>query len=184
MLRHQASYLILPSDDSTLAIEVCKSGLTRRKKHLFFLERFGGELTCTGDEPEPSDIRIEIDPTSLVCRDKSLRPKAQEQISRYAQDILAIDRHAEIKFKSSSVSRKAIRGFAVEGILKIRDTSRTVKANIVVNQTKPERLQIDGDAMFRLSEFGINPPSSFFGLVRIKDEVLIRLLLWATLPGN
>ncbi|MBV9778790.1 MAG: YceI family protein [Acidobacteriaceae bacterium] len=170
----------MPSNDSTLAVEIYKTGLTRRKKHLLFFEKFRGELTFSANLSEPSKIKLEVDSTSIACRDKWLSPKRQEQISRYATDVLAPNLHPEIQFQSTSFSRKPIRGFEIEGMLRVRDTNRAVKVNIVINQTKPDILQIDGDATFRLSDFGINRHFSWFGLVRTEDEVLVRLLLWAT----
>jgi polyisoprenoid-binding protein YceI len=179
----QTSYTILPSNDSTLAVEVYKTGLMKRKNHLLFFEGFRGELDYVPHAPERSRVKMTIDTASLVCRDKWLKSRRQEEVSRYARtEILAADRYPHITFTSDRMTEKPIRGFAVEGALTVRDTTRTVNLNIVVNQTKPQTLQIDGDAIFRLSEFEVPRPSSLFGLIGTKDEVLIRLLLWATRP--
>jgi len=163
---------------------VYKTGLMKRKKHLLFFEEFRGELAYSPDLPESSQVKMTIDTASLVCRDSWLKPKRQEEVSRYARsEILAAERYPHITFASDRMTEKRIRGFVVEGLLKVRDMTRAVNLNIVVNQTKPQTLQIDGDATFRLSEFAIRQPSSFFGLIGTKDEVLIRLLLWATCFG-
>jgi len=155
----------------------------RRKKHLLFFEGFRGELCYVSDGLESSHVKIAIDTDSLVCRDKWLKPRRQDEICRYARnEVLAADRYPQITFASNRMTAKPIRGFTVEGDLKVRDMTRTVSVNVVVNQTKPQILQIDGDATFRLTEFGIRKPSSFLGLIGTKDEVLIRLLLWATQP--
>ncbi|MFL6353237.1 MAG: YceI family protein [Bryobacteraceae bacterium] len=173
-------YAILPSKDSTLAVEVYKTGLMKRKKHLLFFEQFRGELCYVPEHPETSQVKMTIDVASVVCRDKWLKRKKQEDVSCYTRKrVLAADQYPHIAFASNSVTTKRIRGFAVEGLLSIRDMTRTVNLNLVVNQTKPEMLQIDGDAVFRLSEFGIPRPSALLGLIGTKDEVLIRLLLWA-----
>jgi polyisoprenoid-binding protein YceI len=183
MLTEQTFYTILPSNDSTLAVEVYKTGLMKRKKHLLFFEQFRGELRYVPEHPETSQVKMTIDVASLVCRDKWLKAKRQEEVSRYTRkEVLAADQYPHIAFASNRVTTKRIRGFAVEGVLSIRNMTRAVNLNLVVNQTKPETLQIDGDAVFRMSEFGIRQPSSLFGLVGTKDEVLIRLLLWATRP--
>jgi polyisoprenoid-binding protein YceI len=183
MLTEQTFYTISPSNDSTLAVEVYKTGLMKRKNHLLFFEQFRGELCHVPECPETSQVKMTIDVASLVCRDKWLKPKRQKEVSRYTRnEVLAADQYPHITFASNRVTTKRIRGFAVEGLLTLRDMARTVNLNLVVNQTKPETLQIDGDAVFRLSEFGIRQPSSLFGLAGTKDEVLIRLLLWATRP--
>jgi polyisoprenoid-binding protein YceI len=177
----QTSYRILPSNDSTLAVEVYKTGLMKRKKHLLFFESFRGELDYVSDCPERSQVKMVIDSASLICRDKWLSTKKQTEITRYARnEILQTDRYPRITFASDRITAKRIRGFIVVGALTIRGTMRTVNLNLVVNQTKPQTLQIDGDAGFRLSEFGVQQPSALLGLIGTKDEVLIRLLLWAT----
>lgn len=181
MLSEQTFYTILPSNDSTLAVEVYKTGLIRRKKHLLFFEQFRGELCYVAEQPETSQVKMTIDVASVVCRDKWLKPKRQAEVTRYTRkELLGADEYPHITFASHRVTTKRIRGFIVEGDLAVRNVTRSVNLNLVVNQTKPETLQIDGDAVFRLSEFGIRQPSSLFGLVGTKDEVLIRLLLWAT----
>jgi polyisoprenoid-binding protein YceI len=182
----QATYTITPSNDSTLAIEIGKTGLWKRRKHFLFFEKFEGYLAYDPDCPEASCVNLSIDATSLVCRDPWLKPKKQKAVTRYARaEALDADHHPEITFASTRIARKALRGFSVEGLLEIRDVSRAVKLNVILSQVRPNQgreasLQIDGDATFRLSEFGIQPPSSFWGFVGTRDEVLIRALLWAT----
>lgn len=177
----ETTYAISPSSDSTLAIEVCKTGLMRKKKHILFFERFSGQLSYFPDDPERSGVHLTVEANSLVCRDPWLKARKRETVARYARnESLSAGRYPEIDFVSSRMSRKALRGFLIEGQLKIRDVSRTVNLNVVLNTGKKHGLQIDGDAVFRLSEFGIGQPSSLFGLIGTQDEVLIHALLWAT----
>lgn len=181
MSAHEQLYTISPSNDSTLAIEVSKTGLMRRRKHILFFEKFSGELCYVPEHAEASRVEITIDAASVVCRDKWLSGKKQEAVTRYARtEALLASRHPEIRFASSRISHKALRGFVVEGVLCIRGISRTVKVNIVLTPMKHERTQIDGDATIRLSDFEIKPPSKFFGLAGTSDQALVRLLLWAT----
>lgn len=174
-------YTILPSNDSTLAIELFKSGLMRRKKHTLFFENFSGELSYVPDRPEASRMNLTIDVRSVTCRDKWLSQKKQLLVTRYARnEALSADRHPEIRFASTRISPKPLRGFVVEGVLKVCEIGRTLKANIVLNPMKNDRFQIDGDASFCLSDFGIKLPSSMLGLIGTKDEGLVHLLLWAS----
>lgn len=179
----QTVYTISPSADSTLALEVMKTGLMGRKKHVLFFENFAGELSYIREHPESSRLDISIDALSVVCRDEWLKPKQQRLVTEYARkEALAADRHPEIRFASTRISAKALRGFVVEGVLTLRGTGRNVRVNVVLNPMKRNRLQIDGDATLKLSDFGIHPPSMLLGLVGTKDEALLRLLLWAAEP--
>lgn len=179
MLSEKTRYAISPTNDSTLAVELTRTGLTRYKKHILSFEDFRGEFVCVGDKPEDSHLQLVIGASSLMCRAPWWSTKKQEQLSLFIRDnVLAASQYPEIKFQSSSVARKPIRGLVVKGTLKIRGTARNATLNIVLNQTKPDIMQIDGDATLRLTDFGIEPPSWFLGLIKIKDEILIRLLLW------
>ncbi len=129
MSTHEQLYTISPSNDSTLAIEVLKTGLMRRKKHILFFENFSGELCYVPDHAESSRVNLMVDAASVVCRDKWLSYKKQQAVTRYARtEALASAQHPEIRFASSRISHKALRGFVVEGVLKIRDITRTVNS--------------------------------------------------------
>ena len=179
----QTIYNISPSIDSTLALEVFKTGLMRGKKHILFFENFRGELCYVKDCPESSRLDIVIDTNSVVCRDKWLRPKQQRLVTAFARNqALDAPHQPEIRFASARISAKPLRGYVIEGVLKLRGTTRNIRVNVVLTAMTRGRFQIDGDATLRLSDYGIHPPSSMFGLARTQDETLLRLLLWATEP--
>lgn len=177
-------YTISPSVDSTLALEIEKTGLMRGKKHLLFFESFRGELCYVPECPETSRLDIMIDAHSVACRDAWLKPKRQAQVTSFARrDALDAAHHPEIRFASTRVCAKPLRGFVVDGVLTLRGTGRNVRVNVVIGPMKKGRFQVDGDATLSLSDFGIHPPSQLFGLVGTKDSALLRLLLWATEPA-
>ena len=174
-------YTISPSEDSTVAIEVFKTGLWRRKKHILFFEKFNGTLRYCADHPESSSVDLIVDARSAVCRDAWLKPRKQQEVTRYVrEEALGATLHPDIRFSSTHIEPKELRGFVVEGDLAVRGTGRKVRVNLVLNPRKHERLQVDGDANVRLTEFGIKPPNRMFGLIGTKDEALIRMLLWAS----
>lgn len=181
MLVPEVLYTISPSNDSTLAIEVFKTGLLRKKKHILFFEKFNGTLRYSPDQPERSAVEIMVDARSVLCRDKWLKSKKQQHVTQYARhEALAADEYPDIRFSSSRISRKPLRGFIVEGELKIRGIGRIIKVNVVLNPMKHDRFQVDGDTTVCLSDFGIKPRSSMFGLAGTNNQALVRLLLWAT----
>jgi polyisoprenoid-binding protein YceI len=172
-------YTIRPSNESTVAVEVFKTGLTPRKKHVVFFERFNGSMHFTQD-PAACRIILTIDATSVACRDASLRKRKRRAIEDFVrEDVLAAHLFPEIQFTSTCVSAKALRGFVVEGLLKIRDTSANVRANLVLSPMTNGQLQLDSDALLRLSDFGLPRPSAMFGLVGTAETAVAHLLLWA-----
>jgi polyisoprenoid-binding protein YceI len=177
-------YSISPSVDSTVALEIEKTGFMRGKKHLLFFENFRGELCFVPECAETSRLEVIIDANSVVCRDSWLSAKQQAQVTSFARrEALDSARHPEMRFASTRVSAKPLRGFVVDGVLTLRGTGRNVRVNVVMGPMKKGRFQVDGDATLKLSDFGIHPPSQLFGLVGTKDTALLRLLLWATEPG-
>ena len=65
-------------------------------------------------------------------------------------------------------------------VLQIGGITRVVKVNAVLSVRAKDYLQIDGDTRFRLTDFDLPRRSWLFGLFKTKDEVKVRLLLWAT----
>jgi polyisoprenoid-binding protein YceI len=176
-----ASYTISPTSDSTLAIELHKTGLLKKRKHILFFERFSGELVYSAENPELSSVQISLDVNSVTCRDAWLKARKRQKVVAYARDVaLNAKLHPVITFISERIARKPLRGFSVEGQLTICAVTRPVKLSVVVSPAKQDGLQIDGDVLFRLSDFGIARPSAFGGLIGTEDEVLIHALLWAT----
>jgi len=174
------SYTISPSNDSTLAVEVSKTGLRRRRKHILFFEKFSGEMCFAENDPEAFKLTLTIEANSVVCRDASLSERKRRTVGEFARnDALAAIAHPEIRFSSNSIRAKALRGFVVEGELQIRASTRVMKISTVLNRVRKDCFQIDGDATLHLGDFGLPKPSALFGLIGTKDEAAVRLLLWA-----
>jgi len=173
-------YTISPSPDSTIAVEVFKTGLMRGKKHTLFFDTFQGELWHNPEAPESSRVNITIDAATAVCRDQWLKKRKQQAVTEYVRkEALKTDPGGEIRFRSDRILPKPLRGFVVEGVLEVAGTIQNVRANVVLSARKNDTLQIDGDATLNLRSFGITPPSSWFGLAGTNDEALVRFLLWA-----
>ena len=171
-------YTIGPSPDSTVAIEIRKTGLVNRKYFLVF-ERYAGELVYDSDEPLTSTVKLNIQAESVVCRDRALKAKQQRIATRFALgEALKATIHPEIHFASHRFQPKPLRGFVAEGALKLRGVERNVKANVGFGNPKNGRIQIDADARITLADFGIKPPSSFMGLIRTEGEVFLQVLVW------
>ncbi len=173
-------YTISPSEDSTIAVEVFKTRLMRKRKHLLFFQNFGGQLFFSPIQPENGRLNLTVDAGSVVCRDAWLKAKKQRRITEYVRNrALTADRHPEIQFSSNRIVAKPLRGFIVEGVLNVCGITRVLKVNLVVSPRTDGRLQLDADSSIRLTDFGIRLPSSYFGLAGTKDEAVLHLLLWA-----
>jgi polyisoprenoid-binding protein YceI len=174
-------YTICPSSESTVAVEVFRTGLMRKKRHALFFENFSGEMRFSGQDPSDFRVVLTIDATSIVCRDAWLSKRRRRAIAEFARkEALATDVHPEIHFSSTCTSAKALRGFLVEGALQIRGLTANVKVNLMVNPIRDGLFQLDGDALLRLTDLGLPRRSSMLGLIGTADEAVAHLLLWAT----
>jgi polyisoprenoid-binding protein YceI len=189
-------YTISPSEDSTIAVELLRTGpLARKKKQTLFFESFHGEMHMATDHPASSRILLAVDAASVVCRDTSLtvkdertgrlvhvvRVKQRQAVAGFVRkQALAAATYPEIRFTSTSIRAKALRGFVVTGILQIREISRELKVNLSLGPTTRTRaFQLDADAPLRLSDFGLPRPSAMLGLIGTSDDAVLHLRLWA-----
>jgi polyisoprenoid-binding protein YceI len=173
-------HVISSSTDSIIAAQVLETRLMRKYKYFVFFENFKGDLHYFPNHPERSRLTLDIDATSVRCRDRSIRESKQRWISEYVRDsVLNASAHPGIQFASYQISAKALRGMVVEGVLTVRGTTRVLKMNAVFTPVGADRLEIETDSIFRFSEFGVKPPSSLFGVVETSDQVLMHLHLYA-----
>jgi polyisoprenoid-binding protein YceI len=175
MSAHESVYAITPSPDASISVEVAHNAFSK-KKYLFFFERYGGQVTYDPDSPASSSLHLELESASVVCRDARIRPKEQAMLTRTARARICAP--PQITFVSTRMSPKPLRGYVVEGALQVCGITRTVKANAAFGELRNHRIQIDADAQVNLSDFDLHAPSSFFGLVQARDQVLLRILVW------
>jgi polyisoprenoid-binding protein YceI len=179
MPKTETPYTIRPTNESSVAVQVFKSGLMARRKHVLFLEHYRGEVNYDREEPEKSRIQLFFEANSVVCRDEWLKPEKRQSLLAFVQkEVLAADRHAQIAFSSNRIERKSPTRFQLEGTLSVRGVDKPVVFEVVVLPNGKDRLEIDGTARIKLSDYGIERPTAFFGLIGTKDEIALRFLLW------
>ena len=184
MVRNENRYIIRPTSESSVAVQVFKSGLMARRKHVLFLQQYSGEVHYDCENPENSHAQLVFDAASVVCRDQWLKPEKRQSFLSFVQkEILAADRHEKITFSSDRINRISPTRFQLQGTLNVRGCAKPVLFEAVVIQNGKDRLEIDGTARLRMSDYGIDRPTAFFGLVGTKDEVVLRFLLWPERPA-
>jgi polyisoprenoid-binding protein YceI len=179
MVRNDTHYTIRPTGESSVAAQVFRSGLMARRKHVLFLQQYNGEVDYDCENPENSRVQLVFDATSVVCRDEWLKPEKRQSFLAFVQkEILAADDHEKITFSSNRINRISSTRFQLQGTLNLRGRAKPVIFEVVVIQNGKDRLEIDGTAQLRMSDYGIDRPTALFGLIGTKDEVVLRFLLW------
>ena len=181
MSAHQATFAIPPSPDSTISIEVKKTGIFKRKYFLVF-PRYSGRLLYNEDDPLASVLQLNVQTETVSCWEADRKTQGRE-MPRHALDLQALSARirGEISFLSERFTSKPLRGYVTEGTLTMAGLARNIKANIGFGPVKNNRLQIDADARLRLSDFNIQPQSSSMGLARLEDEIFLQVLVWGDL---
>jgi len=179
MVKNATRFTIRPTSESSVAVQVFRSGLMARRKHVLFFEHYRGEVEYDNDDPEKSRVELVLEANSVVCRDERLNPERRRGLLAFVQkEVLAAHSHAQIAFSSNRVERQSPTRFKLEGTLSIRGSNKPVAFEAVVLPKGKDRLEIDSTARLKLTDFGIDRPSAFFGLIGTKDEVILRFLLW------
>lgn len=161
---------LTPGNGSTLNLYVEKTGLLSGKQHHFTFERFEGLVDVTERR-----VTLTIESASIVCRDTWVSEKDRQKILNTATgEMLSAAKYPSIRFESNGVTASESGRFAVQGNLTIRDQSRPVTVSVQQHDQT-----YTGETRFKLTDFGLKPPSAAFGLVGTKDEMKLTFKLVA-----
>jgi polyisoprenoid-binding protein YceI len=165
-----ATYDLGPSNGSRFALEVYKTRLMAGKKHAFVFERYGGELVFDPLKPEDAKVTFTLEAPSVVCTDTWVNDGSRRKIQATARDqMMQADRYPRLTFISSRVTVKGEGQYDVEGMLTIRDRTRSVVVHVSMKDCA-----LEGSARLKLSDFGLKPPKGVtLGLMGTKDEMAV-----------
>lgn len=159
---------LAPGNGSALNLFVEKTGVLSGKKHHFTFEQFEGQI-----DGAQRRVVLTIQSAGIVCRDNWVSEKDRGKILKVAtDDMLAVAKYPVIRFESTNVSGDD--RLTVEGNLTIRDKTRPVTVHV---QRKDK--SYTGEARFKLTDFGLKPPSAALGLVGTKDEMTLQFTVAA-----
>lgn len=171
------------ADRSHLLVRLSKAGLGSAMAHNHVIEAtvYEGAVRWDTAAPGEASVEVTVDAGKLVVDDPELRAELQME-GELAEDKRAdvqstmesgkqldVERYPTIAYRSTSVEPAESGAIRVTGELELHGTTRTVSFT-----TTPE---VDGDTLrgraeieFLQSDYGIEPYSAFFGMVRNRDE--------------
>jgi polyisoprenoid-binding protein YceI len=83
--------------------------------------------------------------------------------------------YPNIKFALKSYSKDG-NALTLKGNLTISGTTKPVVVKAVY-EVKPNSLEVEGKHTFKMSEFGVEPPTAMMGTIKTGDEITIRFNL-------
>lgn len=159
---------IRPSDSNKLELRVAKTGLYRGKVHVFLFPQYSGSVDYDPQHPENSRVSLTISARDIKLTDTWLSQKDFKSVQEYAlRDMLAAEKNPEIAFHSTQVHATDAAHFQVHGVLMIRGVARSS----VVNVTLESGSHFTGDAVVRLTDYGLKPPKAALGLVGTENDM-------------
>jgi len=159
------------------AIDTAKSTMTVHVSKAGALSAFGHDhdiaAPIAGGEVDPEAHRVELHlrSASLKVRDTKGSQKDHDEIQKTMSgpEVLDVERHPEIRFKSTSVESAGGESWTVRGELTLHGQTQPVTVTL-----REQGGHYTGSAQFKQTEFGIKPVKIAGGTVKVKDEVRIQ----------
>jgi polyisoprenoid-binding protein YceI len=169
-------FRIAPAPANQLQLEVDKTGLMKGKTHVFVFHRYAGKLWWDETAPAASKVELTIESGSIECKDTWVSEKDRAKILREAQDnMLATGRFPQIRFVSDKVAQQPGGQLLVDGQLTLRDQTHPVTLTV----TPKTGARFEGEAVVKLTAFGLKPPAAALGAIGTRDEMRFRFTVTA-----
>jgi len=160
-------------------------------EHGVLATAWSAELDYDEQAPEHSSLAVEVSSVNLIVDTEAARKRARLGSGPGADDVAEIqarmlgptlldaDDHPWIRFRSDRVEALEPGKLRVHGEFTLLETTRPVQFETTVRQVEAFTLFV-AQFQIRQTDFGIQPVS-IGGVVKVADEVKIRIALW-TLP--
>ncbi|MFA6541822.1 MAG: YceI family protein [Bacteroidota bacterium] len=126
----------------------------------------------------PNGSNLTVGKISIAIPVKGLH-SGKDGMDENMYESLNADSHPTITFESSSIAAASANDsgkseLQVSGVLTINGVSKNISMNVAAKQIDGKKYSFDGSKSLRMSEYGIEPPTMFFGTVKTGDAVTIR----------
>jgi len=159
---------IRPNAADKLELRVIKTGLYRGKMHVFVFPQYSGSADYDPLHPENSRVSLTISARDIKLTDTWLSEKDFKSVQEYAlQDMLAAEKYPDIAFRSTEIRATDASHFDVRGVLTIRGIDKPS----ILHVTLEPGPRFSGDAVVRLTDYGLKPPKAALGLVGTENEM-------------
>jgi polyisoprenoid-binding protein YceI len=142
--------------------------------HLIDIQDFSGDVRFTYGTVEPASMELTIKAASLTLLDKVSDSDRQKIENTMRSEVLEVDKHPEITFKSTSVSAQRVDEgryqTKITGDLTLHGVTRNITLNATI-EFAHSSLRAQGQFTIRQSDFSIKPVSIGAGTIKVKNEL-------------
>ena len=183
-----ATPVTLGPKDGSIQVRTYREGMAARAGHDLVMEatNWNAAAHVDRDHPAESSVQATVDLNSLEIKQatggvKPLSDGDRKDIFKNLGKTLHLDRHAEVTFKSKTVTPAGDGKLHVQGDLTIAGTTRHVTLELEV-QPNGSSDRLVGSVTLHHTHFGVKPYQGLLGALKIRDAVEIDLDL--TVPHN
>jgi hypothetical protein len=153
---------------STMTVHVGKTGLFSAfgDNHVVRAPIASGKV----EEGPPASVELTVDARGMTVLDPDFAPEKRAEVQKrmLGPEVLDVEKHPEIRFRSKSVTDAGNGHFRVEGVLELRGKSGPVAFDVSAADGR-----VKGSAVVSQKAFGIQPIRVAGGTVNVKDELVI-----------
>jgi polyisoprenoid-binding protein YceI len=158
---------------STITIEVHKSGLFSAFAHDHVVVAPIAQGTLDAKAMK-IDVTVNTKQVKVTDPEVSEKDRAEIQSTMQGPKVLDADKFPQIRFRSSHVEAAGSQRYRVTGDLELHGTSRPLTFEV---SGGPDHYQ--GKTKFKQTDFGIQPVTVAGGTIKVKDEVEIKIDVYA-----
>jgi len=96
------------------------------------------------------------------------------QMERDLYRALRADHHPSIDFRFTNMNREADRAM-IRGNASLAGTTRPIEIDAAVQRTADGRVALHARLPLRMTDFRIEPPTALFGIIKVKNELVVEL---------
>ena len=132
--------------------------------------------TISGPRSQPltPTVRVEIPVASLTSGERGMDEQMHEALKARTHPMITYRlESATITTRQTDRGDDSGGGLPIDthGVLLVAGAARAIDIPMQVKRLSHDRLQISGDTSFRMTDFGIDPPTAMLGMIRTGDMV-------------
>lgn len=163
-------YRIATGGDNVIKLEVEKTGLFKGKKHVFHFTKMSGKLSYDAQTPANSKVDFVVDAGTFEVKDDWVNDKDKKKVfDETRNNMLKAGQYPEMRFTSTKITPQGGNKYQVEGTLTIRGTGKPVTIDAMLD---PDKVVISGKSVFKMTAYGMKPPSAALGAIGTKDDMV------------
>jgi len=137
-----------------------------------FIIELGGEEHFINARFDAQSLRVDCAMVGGLERPDLLSAKDKEEIDRsIIREVLETDKYKEIFLISSAVTKESS-DYLIKGFLTLHGDTRDISFKV-----RTMGHYHTADVWLLLTDFGIKPFSALFGAIRVKPDILIRVMI-------